>query len=100
MPTRHHPHHLSLNPSLTLLAPCTLLYLPVQGKHVVVVGAGKTAHDVGVVTSKVAASTTLVARRGHWMAPQQVLGEWAWHAWRWGGLLCLIASRPGQHLWA
>jgi cation diffusion facilitator CzcD-associated flavoprotein CzcO len=48
---------------------------PMQGKRVVVVGAGKTAHDVGVVVSKVAASTTLVARRGHWMAPQTVLGE-------------------------
>ena len=41
----------------------------------VVVGAGKTAHDVGVAVSKVAASTTLVARKGHWMAPQIVLGE-------------------------
>ena len=51
------------------------LPLPPQGKRVVVVGAGKTAHDVGVVVSKVAASTTLVARRGHWMAPQTVLGE-------------------------
>lgn len=41
----------------------------------VIIGAGKSAHDVGLVTSKVAASTTLVARRGHWMAPQKVLGE-------------------------
>jgi cation diffusion facilitator CzcD-associated flavoprotein CzcO len=46
-----------------------------QDKDVVVVGAGKTAHDVGVAVSKVAASTTLVARKGHWMAPQIVLGE-------------------------
>lgn len=31
---------------------------------------------------QVAASTTLVARRGHWMAPQKVLGESSYrHAW-------------------
>ena len=41
----------------------------------VVVGAGKTAIDVGVAVSELASSTTLVARRGHWMAPQKVLGE-------------------------
>lgn len=52
-----------------------LLLSFLQGKNVVVVGAGKTAHDVGTVVSKLAASTTLVARRGHWMAPQTVLGE-------------------------
>ena len=56
-------------------APSPSMPSPMQGKRVVVVGAGKTAHDVGVVVSKVAASTTLVARRGHWMAPQTVLGE-------------------------
>ncbi|PRW32555.1 flavo involved in K+ transport [Chlorella sorokiniana] len=59
-----------------------------KGKRVVIIGAGKSAHDVGLVTSKVAASTTLVARRGHWMAPQKVLGflplefatytRWSW----------------------
>ncbi len=59
---------------LEMLKRCLALVL--QGKHVVIVGAGKTAHDVGVTVSKVAASTTIVARRGHWMAPQLVLGEW------------------------
>lgn len=59
-----------------------------QGKRVVVVGAGKSAHDVGLAASRVAASATLVARRGHWMAPQKVLGilplefatytRWSW----------------------
>ena len=33
------------------------------------------AIDVGVAVSELASSTTLVARRGHWMAPQKVLGE-------------------------
>lgn len=55
-----------------------------QGKHVVVVGAGKTAHDVATAVSKVAASTTLVARRGHWMAPQIVLGK------RWCSLMYCV----------
>lgn len=31
---------------------CTLAYPP-QGKRVVIIGAGKSAHDVGLVTSKV-----------------------------------------------
>ncbi|KAL4420002.1 hypothetical protein ABPG75_007100 [Micractinium tetrahymenae] len=71
-----------------------------KGKRVVIVGAGKSAHDVGLVTSRVAASTTLVARRGHWMAPQKVLGflplefatytRWSWAlqpAWYTAGAL-------------
>ena len=53
------------------------LHPRLQGKRVVIIGAGKSAHDVGLVTSRLAASTTLVARRGHWMAPQKVLGGWA-----------------------
>lgn len=44
-----------------------------KGKRVVVIGAGKTAHDVAVAASEVASSTTIVARRGHWMTPQVVL---------------------------
>lgn len=34
------------------------------------------AFTTSAVSQQVAASTTLVARRGHWMAPQKVLGEW------------------------
>ena len=51
------------------------LPMRLQGKKVVIIGGGKSAHDVALVTSSVAASTTLLARRGHWMAPQIVLGE-------------------------
>lgn len=52
-----------------------------QGKSVVVVGGGKTAIDVAVVAGSVAVSTALVARKGHWWAPQTVLGEQ--HLGRW-----------------
>ena len=40
-----------------------------------VIGGGKTAIDVALVTAAVADSTTLLARRGHWWAPEKVLGE-------------------------
>ena len=62
-------------------APPAALPSELQGKRVVVVGAGKTAHDVGVAVSEVATSATLVARRGAWMAPQKVLGEWPAAGW-------------------
>ena len=58
------------------------------GKHVAVVGGGKTAHDVAVNVGDVAASSHLIVRRGHWMAPQLVFGflplefatytRWSW----------------------
>ncbi|GAB4822167.1 hypothetical protein N2152v2_009213 [Parachlorella kessleri] len=73
------------------------------GKHVVIVGAGKTAHDVGVTVSKVAASTTIVARRGHWMAPQLVLGflpfEFASYTrWSWALQPAYYAAGPVKKL--
>ena len=49
--------------------------LTVQGQRVLVIGGGKTSIDVALSTAAVADSTTLLARRGHWWAPQKVLGE-------------------------
>lgn len=53
-----------------------MLLLLLQGKHVLVIGAGKTAIDVAVTVSEVAASSTILARKGHVWAPQWVLGRW------------------------
>lgn len=43
-----------------------------RGKHVVVVGYGKSACDVAVEVSKVAASTTVVARHLLWKMPKRL----------------------------
>ena len=45
-----------------------------QGRHVVVVGYGKSACDVAVAASDAAASTTVVARRLNWKMPRRVCG--------------------------
>lgn len=60
----------------------------IQGKHVIVIGAGKTAIDVAVSASQVAASTTLLARRGQVWAPQKVLGKL--------GLIDLTKPKPAS----
>lgn len=46
----------------------------VRGKHTVVVGYGKSACDITVEISKVAASTTVVARELLWKMPRKVKG--------------------------
>lgn len=46
-----------------------------RGQHVLVVGYGKTAHDIAVPVSEVAASTAVVARRLHWKVPRRVAGR-------------------------
>lgn len=46
----------------------------VRGKHVIVVGYGKSACDITVEVSKVAASTTVVARELLWKMPRKVSG--------------------------
>jgi cation diffusion facilitator CzcD-associated flavoprotein CzcO len=43
-----------------------------RGKHVVVVGYGKTACDVAVAISEVSASTTVVARQLLWKMPRRI----------------------------
>ena len=45
-----------------------------RGKHVLVVGYGKSACDVTVPTSKVAASTDVIARQTLWKVPRKVGG--------------------------
>jgi cation diffusion facilitator CzcD-associated flavoprotein CzcO len=47
---------------------------PLAGRHVVVVGYGKSACDVAVEISKVAASTTVVARELLWKMPRRIKG--------------------------
>lgn len=47
---------------------------PARGRHVLVLGYGKTACDVGVAISAVAASTTVVARHLLWKMPAKVGG--------------------------
>ena len=46
-----------------------------RGRHVVVVGYGKSACDVAVALSAVAASLTMVPRRLLWKAPKHLLGK-------------------------
>lgn len=46
----------------------------VRGKHTIVVGYGKSACDITVEISKVAASTTVVARELMWKMPRKVGG--------------------------
>ncbi len=46
----------------------------VRGKHAIVVGYGKSACDITVEISKVAASTTVVARELLWKMPRKVKG--------------------------
>lgn len=46
----------------------------VAGKHVIMVGYGKSAHDTAVELSKVAASTTVVARDLLWKVPRDIGG--------------------------
>jgi dimethylaniline monooxygenase (N-oxide forming) len=46
----------------------------VRGKHVVVVGYGKSACDIAEAVSDVATSTTVVARRLLWKMPRRVRG--------------------------
>lgn len=46
----------------------------VAGKHVIMVGYGKSAHDTAVELAKVAASTTIVARDLLWKVPRYIGG--------------------------
>lgn len=46
----------------------------VAGKHVIMVGYGKSAHDTAVELAKVAASTTVVARDLLWKVPRYIGG--------------------------
>ena len=46
-----------------------------SGKHVVVVGAGKSALDCASVAAREATSSTLVFRRPHWMSPRYFPGD-------------------------
>lgn len=46
----------------------------VAGKHVIMVGYGKSAHDTAVEVAKVAASTTVVARDLLWKVPRYIGG--------------------------
>lgn len=46
----------------------------VRGKHVVVVGYGKSACDIAVEIAKEAASTTVVARQLIWKMPRKIKG--------------------------
>jgi dimethylaniline monooxygenase (N-oxide forming) len=46
-----------------------------RGKHVVVVGYGKSACDVAMAMSAVAASVTMVPRRLLWKGPKYLLGK-------------------------
>jgi cation diffusion facilitator CzcD-associated flavoprotein CzcO len=46
-----------------------------RGKHVVVVGYGKSACDIAVALAPVAASLTMVPRRLLWKAPKRLLGK-------------------------
>lgn len=46
----------------------------VRGKHVVVVGYGKSACDIAVEIAKAAASTTVVARQLIWKMPRKIKG--------------------------
>jgi dimethylaniline monooxygenase (N-oxide forming) len=45
-----------------------------HGKHVVVVGYGKSACDIAEAVSDIAASTTVIARRLLWKQPRQIRG--------------------------
>jgi dimethylaniline monooxygenase (N-oxide forming) len=47
----------------------------VRGKHVVVVGAGKSALDCAMVAAEEGAACTLVFRRPHWMVPRYFFGR-------------------------
>ncbi|QUQ66457.1 flavin-containing monooxygenase [Kutzneria sp. CA-103260] len=46
-----------------------------RGKHVLVVGYGKSACDVTVPVSKVAASTDIIARQMLWKVPRRIAGK-------------------------
>lgn len=46
-----------------------------NGKHVVVVGAGKSALDCATVAAHEATSSTLVFRKPHWMLPRYFPGD-------------------------
>ena len=46
----------------------------VEGKRVIVVGAGKSALDCATVAARHARSCTLVFREPHWMAPRYIFG--------------------------
>ena len=46
----------------------------VEGKRVIVVGAGKSALDCATVAARHAQSCTLVFREPHWMAPRYIFG--------------------------
>jgi ABC-type phosphate/phosphonate transport system substrate-binding protein/NADPH-dependent 2,4-dienoyl-CoA reductase/sulfur reductase-like enzyme len=46
----------------------------VDGKHVVVVGGGKSAVDCAVESSRSAASVTLLQRTPHWPTPRKIAG--------------------------
>jgi cation diffusion facilitator CzcD-associated flavoprotein CzcO len=54
---------------------------PLSGKHVVVMGYGKTATDVAVTSAAVASDTTIVLRTRYWPMPRKLLGilpfKWA-----------------------
>ncbi|TDV40995.1 flavin-containing monooxygenase [Actinophytocola oryzae] len=61
-----------------------------RGKHVLVVGYGKSACDVTVPVSRVAASTSVIARQALWKVPRKV-----------GGVLnfkMLLLTRMGEAL--
>lgn len=47
---------------------------PLGGKHVVVVGYGKTATDIAVTSARVGNNTTIVLRTRHWPLPRKLLG--------------------------
>ena len=46
----------------------------IVGKHVTVVGAGKSAIDCAVVAAKYAMSVTLMSRKMHWPVPRYIAG--------------------------
>merc|ERR1712167_78081 len=52
-----------------------------SGKHVITVGAGKSAFDCAQFSAKVATSSTLLYRTAHWPVPRKILGlvpfQWA-----------------------
>jgi cation diffusion facilitator CzcD-associated flavoprotein CzcO len=47
---------------------------PARGKHVLVVGYGKSACDITVPISEVAVSTDVIARHLHWKMPRRIGG--------------------------
>jgi dimethylaniline monooxygenase (N-oxide forming) len=58
-----------------LLAPCDFHDLArARGKHVVVVGYGKSSCDISTAISQVAASTTIIARELQWKLPRKLKG--------------------------